>query len=131
TLNAVSSTRKEKALDELERMETSLEKRGPFYGVPFYLKGTQSLQGEPLTSGALLLKDNIAQATSQFSKRLCDAGFSCLGHSIVPEFALKNITEPKLHGVTRKPWNQNYPTGGSSGGAAALVASGVVPIAGA
>src|SRR5699024_871744 len=70
TLNAVSSTRKEKALDELERMETSLEKRGPFYGVPFYLKGTQSLQGEPLTSGALLLKDNIAQATSHFSKRL-------------------------------------------------------------
>src|SRR5699024_11461323 len=52
-------------------------------------------------------------------------------YSATPEFALKNITESLLHGPTRNPWNTDYSPGGSSGGAAALVASGVTPIAGA
>ncbi len=54
-----------------------------------------------------------------------------MGHTNSPEFGLKNITEPKLYGPTRNPWDQAYSPGGSSGGAAAAVASGVIPIAGA
>src|SRR5699024_810470 len=49
----------------------------------------------------------------------------------VPEFALKNITEPELYGPTRNPWNTEHSPGGSSGGAAAAIASGIVPAAGA
>src|SRR5699024_4717805 len=64
-------------------------------------------------------------------KTLLDTGLISIGNSTTPEFALKNITENKLHGPTRNAWNDHHAPGGSSGGAAALVASGVVPIAGA
>src|SRR5699024_7209395 len=128
-LNAVASSRIEKAKLEAKQL-TNYE--GAFSGIPFYLKGiSQSLKGEPLEGGATLLKGVVAEETSSFSKMLLDAGLLCLGHSTTPELALKNITEPELLGPTRNPWNYDYSPGGSSGGAAALVASGVVPVAGA
>lgn len=125
-LNAVMNMKPEGPFETLSNYS------GTFYGVPIFFKGiSQSIKGEPLTGGAKLLKNNVSQTTSHFSKRLLEAGFICLGHSTVPEFALKNITEPELHGATRNPWDINYSPGGSSGGAAALIASGVVPVAGA
>src|SRR5690625_2618705 len=128
-LNAVASSRIEKAKLEAKQL-TNYE--GAFSGIPFYLKGiSQSLKGEPLEGGAKLLKGVVAEETSYFSKMWLDAGLLCLGHSTTPELALKNITEPELFGPTRNPWNYDYSPGGSSGGAAALVASGVVPVAGA
>lgn len=54
-----------------------------------------------------------------------------IGHTNTPEFGLKNITEPWPHGPSRNPWNVNHSPGGSSGGASAAVASGIVPLAGA
>ena len=54
-----------------------------------------------------------------------------LGQTNAPEFGFKNITDPTLYGPTRNPWNPAYSAGGSSGGAAAAVASGMFPIAGA
>lgn len=60
-----------------------------------------------------------------------EAGFIILGHTNVPEFGLKNITEPELYGPARNPWNPHFSPGGSSGGSAAAVASGMVPVAGA
>lgn len=130
SLNAVSSVRDEAML---KAEWNDLEKRmKPFYGVPLFLKDiSQSIKGERLTGGAKLLQHYVSHVTSHFSNRLIKAGFIYLGHSTVPEFALKNITEPELYGVTRNPWDGNYSPGGSSGGAAALVASGVVPVAGA
>ncbi len=126
-LNAVTYTRKEKAYEEIKEI-----KGGAFQGVPTALKDiSQTVKGEPSTSGARLMKEAIAPQTAHFTQRFLNTGVISIGNSTTPEFALKNITESKLHGPTRNPWNKNHSPGGSSGGAAALVASGVVPIAGA
>lgn len=128
-LNAVIHTRKEKALTEGETRDFSNQIYG---GVPILLKGIgQSLAGEPNTAGSHLLKDAVAQTTSHYVRALEKAGFVVIGQTNVPEFAFKNITEPKLYGPARNPWNPNHTPGGSSGGASASVAAGMVPIAGA
>ncbi|WP_191556708.1 amidase [Metabacillus idriensis] len=128
-LNGVVRTRQEKVLKELTQLD--LQKQ-PFAGVPILLKDiSQAIEGEPLTAGSKLLKDNIAGRDSNFVARLRQAGFSFIGHTNTPEFGLKNITEPEVHGQTKNPWNTKYSAGGSSGGSAASVASGIVPIAGA
>lgn len=128
-LNAVIRTYETRA-----RQEASIVRPGeqPFAGVPLLLKDiSQSLEGEILTSGSRLLSEHRAQRNSNFVSRLRDAGFIIIGHTNTPEFGLKNITEPRLHGPSRNPWNTNHSPGGSSGGAAAAVASGIVPLAGA
>ncbi len=127
-LNAVLSTREEKVFNELE----TVNHNEPFYHVPFLLKNSsQALEGEEMNGGSGLLKGSIATKTSHYTKRLQKAGFCMMGYSNSPEFGLKNITEPKLYGATKNPLNESYSPGGSSGGAAAAVASGIVPIAGA
>ncbi|WP_433744135.1 amidase [Paenibacillus amylolyticus] len=128
-LNAVIRTYETRA-----REEAGLVRPGeqPFAGVPLLLKDiSQSLEGELLTSGSRLFSEHRALRNSNFVTRLRDAGFIFIGHTNTPEFGLKNITEPRLHGPTRNPWNINHSPGGSSGGAAASVASGIVPLAGA
>lgn len=130
-LNAVVRTRREAALKEADAMPVQDNSR-PFAGVPFLLKDiSQSIGGEPITCGAMLMKNNVARWDSNYVARIRRAGFIPLGHTNVPEFGLKNITENVLNGPARNPWNPNYSPGGSSGGAAAAVASGIVPIAGA
>ncbi|WP_405109157.1 amidase [Paenibacillus sp. FSL K6-1217] len=132
-LNAVVRTRREAALKEAAEMPLdSGDTTRPFAGVPFLLKDiSQSIGGEPLTSGALLMKDNVAKRDSNYVARIRRGGFIPLGHTNTPEFGLKNITEPLLHGPARNPWNPACSPGGSSGGAAAAVAAGIVPAAGA
>lgn len=128
-LNAVNHTRFEKALKEAETRDFSNK---PFGGVPILLKGLgQNLAGEPNTSGAKLFQHAISSQTSHYTQALLEAGFIVLGQTNVPEFGFKNITEPELFGPSRNPWNTAYSPGGSSGGAAAAVASGMVPLAGA
>lgn len=129
TLNLATQTRKKKALQEAEEMEKG---SAPFAGVPTMLKdGAQFLPGEIASSGSKLLANQVAEVESTIVKKLREAGFLFLGHTNTPEFALKNVTEPKLFGPTRNPWNTSHSPGGSSGGAAAAIASGVVPVAGA
>lgn len=77
------------------------------------------------------MKNNVALWDSNYVARIRKAGFIPLYHTNTPEFGLKNITENVLHGPARNPWNLEYSPGGSSGGAAAAVASGIVPVAGA
>lgn len=128
TLNLLSHGRKEKALREAEQVKPDQA----FSGVPFLLKDiSQALKGEQLKSGSNLFEGLYSKHSSHLVSRLEEAGFIFGGHTTVPEFALKNITEAKIHGPTRNPWNINYSPGGSSGGAAAAIASGVVPLAGA
>ena len=128
-LNAITSARKEKVLEEAKNVNVE---NSPFAGVPLLLKNiSQAVKGEPLTSGAKLLKTMTAEHDSHFIKKLRDAGFLFMGHTNTPEFGLKNITEPETHGATRNPWNTDYSPGGSSGGSAAAIASGIVPMAGA
>lgn len=126
-INAVANLRKNIDEDIAKQNENCL-----FEGVPIFLKDlSQQINGDLYTSGSALFKNEVASTTTNFVHALQRAGFISLGNSTTPEFGIKNITEPKLYGPTRNPWNVNYSPGGSSGGAAALVASGIVPIAGA
>ncbi|MFC9709616.1 amidase [Paenibacillus sp. NPDC056933] len=128
-VNAVVRTYETRA-----RREAGLVRPGeqPFAGVPLLLKDiSQSLEGEILTSGSQLFSKHRAIRNSNYVTRLREAGFIIIGHTNTPEFGLKNITEPRLHGPSRNPWNIHHSPGGSSGGAAAAVASGIVPLAGA
>jgi amidase len=128
-LNAVIRTRKEKVMEEIMHLKIGEQ---PFAGVPMVLKDiSQAIEGEHLTSGSKLFIDNKARADSNFVARLRKAGFLFIGHTNTPEFGLKNITEPEIHGATKNPWNLDYSPGGSSGGTAASIASGIVPIGGA
>lgn len=128
-LNAVIHPRFEAALKEAESRDFTGK---PFGGVPILVKDMgQTMAGEPSTSGSVLLKDHISLQTSHYTQKLLDAGFIVIGQSNVPEFGFKNVTDARIYGPTRNPWNTNYSPGGSSGGAGAAVAAGMVPIAGA
>lgn len=128
-VNAVIHPRFEAALKEAESRDFTGK---PFGGVPILLKDMgQTLKGEPATSGSVLLKNVRSHQTSHYTQALQDAGFIIIGQTNIPEFGFKNITEPELYGPSRNPWNTAYSPGGSSGGAAAAVATGMVPIAGA
>lgn len=128
-LNAVVRTRKERVMEEIEQLNLNEQ---AFAGVPIVLKDiSQAIEGEPLTSGSKLFIDNMARRDSNLVARLRQVGFLFIGHTNTPEFGLKNITEPEIYGATRNPWNLDFSPGGSSGGSAASVASGIVPIAGA
>src|SRR5690625_459365 len=127
-LNAITNIRRETVYEEIKNNSAN----GKFDGMPLFLKDiSKSLKGELLTSGSRLFTNHIATSTSNFVQKLLSEGCLPMGHTTTPEFALKNVTEPEIHGATRNPWNHDYAPGGSSGGAAALVAAGVVPITGA
>ena len=104
----------------------------PFAGVPFLLKdlGTH-VTGLPLTSGNQAAEQSqpLSNHDSNLVVRFRDAGLITLGRTNSPEFGSVPVTEPIAYGPTRNPWNTGYTPGGSSGGAGAAVAAGMVPIA--
>jgi amidase len=103
---------------------------GPFSGVPFLIKDLlTSHAGAPLTMGCKAFRNFIPSFDSELMKRYKAAGVVVLGKTNTPEFGLMGITEPELHGPTRNPWNLEHTPGGSSGGSAAAVASGMAPMA--
>jgi amidase len=103
---------------------------GPFAGVPFLLKDLiEVYAGVRETKGSKAYKDHISDHDSEIVRRYKKAGLVVLGKTNTPEFGLLPVTEPDLHGPTRNPWNIDHTPGGSSGGSAAAVASGMVPMA--
>jgi amidase len=105
---------------------------GPFRGVPVLFKDLMcAVEGDPYHEGTNLLKrhDFRAQDTDHLAQRYFEAGFVYLGRTNTPEFGLVPTTEPDAYGPSRNPWNVERTTGGSSGGSAAAVASGMVPLA--
>ncbi|HSA54994.1 MAG TPA: amidase [Gemmatimonadaceae bacterium] len=104
---------------------------GPFRGVPFLLKDLLAwCAGEPITSGSRLFRGWNAPCDSEIVRRYRQAGLVIVGKTNTPEFGLVPFTESELHGPCRNPWNTAMTPGGSSGGSAAAVACGMVPMAG-
>jgi amidase len=103
---------------------------GPFTGVPFLIKDIGPVaQGVPFSLGSRALQGAVARHDSDLMVRFRTAGLVTLGLTTVPEMAISFSTESVRYGPTRNPWDLERGVGGSSGGAAALVAAGAVPIA--
>jgi amidase len=125
-LNAVITNRFEEALQEA----AGPIPQGPFAGVPFLLKDLMaSLSGVRMTGGCRLLAENRADYDSELVVRLKRAGLIVIGLTNTPELGCHATTEPELFGATRNPWDLTRSPGGSSGGSAAAVSAGVVPMA--
>jgi amidase len=101
----------------------------PFAGVPIAIKDTAAVAGMPFTFGAEIFGDFVPAHDAFAVRRLRDAGFVIVGKTNMPEFGILPVSEPRRYGATRNPWDLDRTPGGSSGGAAAAVASGMVPLA--
>jgi amidase len=101
----------------------------PFAGVPIAVKDNRPVAGMPLTMGSELFGDYLAERDSFLVRRLREAGFVIVGKTNMPEMGILPTTEPRRFGPTRNPWQLERTPGGSSGGSAAAVAAGMVPLA--
>jgi amidase len=116
--------------DEARRVIAAGPPPGPFTGVPYLLKDLGALYTGAVTSyGGRLFSGNVADHDSEITARLKLAGLVIAGKSNTPEMGLCPSTEPRMFGPTRNPWKLTHSAGGSSGGAAAAVASGMLPMA--
>jgi amidase len=101
----------------------------PYAGVPIAIKDNRAVAGMPVTLGTNLIGDLTPPFDAVFVQRLRAAGFVIVGKTALPEFGILPTTESVRNGPTRNPWDLTRTPGGSSGGAAAAVAAGMVPIA--
>jgi len=103
---------------------------GRLYGVPMLIKDLGiTVKNRPNELGSRMAHRNVATQDSNLTQKMRQAGLVLLGRTTTPEFAASTTTEPRFNGGTRNPWNLTYSAGGSSGGSAAAVASGMVPAA--
>jgi amidase len=104
--------------------------QGPLTGVPFLIKDLGFFEtGEPATYGSRIYAGFRADHDSAYVRRCKQAGLVFMGRSSSPEFGLSPNTEPRLYGACKNPWNLAHSAGGSSGGAAAAVSAGILPVA--
>ena len=101
----------------------------PFAGVPIAIKDNRAVAGMPITMGSDLWVDVVSPVDAFCVARLRAAGFVIVGKTNMPENGILPTTEPRRFGPTANPWALDRTPGGSSGGAAAAVAAGMVPIA--
>lgn len=129
-LNSFRVVLAERALLEAEQAEARLKagEERPLLGVPVALKDEVDLAGELNTHGTDAFPDP-APDDCEMVRRLHEAGAIIVGKTLLPELAICGFTESATWGVTRNPWNPQRTPGGSSGGSAAAVAAGLVPIA--
>ena len=123
-LNAIATP-----LFDSARRHAEQPRSGVFSGVPSFIKDTDAVAGSPVLFGSRGLPRKPAQKSSPFVRQFLSLGVINLGKTTTPEFGLTGTTEPLVHGPTHNPWKLGFSPGGSSGGSAALVAAGVVPIA--
>jgi amidase len=116
-------------LFEQARRQANQRIDGPFAGVPSFIKDNTDIEGFPTGFGSQAVPAVPAKHDGTFARQFLSAGFILLGKTRLPEFGFNCTTEFEGLPPTKNPWNIEYSCGGSSGGAAALVAAGVVPVA--
>lgn len=127
SLNAVITTRRQEAIEEARKLKDTNQ---PFLGVPLLVKGLgHSIKGGETNNGLIYADGKISTFDSSYVKKYKDLGFIILGQTNFPEYGWRNITDSKLYGLTHNPWDLAHNAGGSSGGSAAAIASGMTPIA--
>jgi amidase len=126
-LNAFVQIDGERALATADAIGPGDER--PFAGVPVAIKNNRPVSGLRLTYGCSLMAEYVADYDHNVTRRLREAGFVIVGSTTLPEYGIVPTTEARVFGPTRNPWDLQRTPGGSSGGAAAAVASGMVPVA--
>jgi len=125
-LNCVYNILYEQALKEISNGLPD----GPFRGVPFLIKEVVlHAAGVPVNMGSYLAEGLVFPYDTELMSRFRKAGLVTIGTTPTPEFAYNATTEATFYGPTRNPWNTNHSPGGSSGGSAASIAAGIVPLA--
>jgi amidase len=115
--------------DDPVRTEVVVPEDAPLAGIPTFIKDNEEVAGYPTTQGSRAVPDTPAPACSPIVTALLGLGLEPLGATTLPEFGLTASTESTRYGATRNPWDTGRSAGGSSGGSAAMVAAGVVPMA--
>jgi len=119
-----------KMYDEAKAAVASGLPEGPFRGVPFLLKDLYTYcEGVRVTNGSRFFQDYVSDHDTELVARYKRSGLVIFGRTASPEFGLTSTTESLLHGNTLNPWNNEHTAGGSSGGSASAVASGILPAA--
>jgi amidase len=126
-LNAFVDVFADEALAAADAVEPGDER--PFAGVPIAIKNNRAVEGQRLTFAAEFFGDFVAPYDHNVTRRLKEAGFIVVGSTTLPEYGILPVTEGRRFGPTRNPWDTERTPGGSSGGSAAAVASGMVPVA--
>ncbi len=132
SINAFCTLVPELALEDARRAEKMImsgSATGPLHGVPVGIKDLTPVEGVRTTFGSLLFKNFVPRGDAIPVARLKKAGAIVIGKTNTPEFGHKGTTDNLLFGTTKNPWNLEMTPGGSSGGSAAAVAAGMVPIA--
>ncbi|MBO0715317.1 MAG: hypothetical protein J2P59_11215, partial [Acidimicrobiales bacterium] len=131
-INAIVTLIPERALGEAEaadRARARGEQRGPLDGLPIAIKDLVDTAGIRTTYGSPLYRDHVPEADAALVRRLRAAGAIVIGKTNTPEFGAGSHTFNPVFGVTRNPYDLGRTAGGSSGGAAAAVATGMLPVA--
>lgn len=136
-LNALSHVQTDEALKHASQLDVQIKSLSsaemnalpPFLGVPILLKDLgQEEAGQPSTNGSSLMGEYISEHTSNFTQKVLDSGFIVVGRTNVPEFGFKNESDSDFTGSVSSPFDASLNAGGSSGGAAAALKAGIVPI---
>ena len=131
SVNAIVKVSHESALiaaDAADRAVARGDRLGALHGVPFTIKANIDLAGDATTQGVRALANAIAPIDHPIVERMKHAGAISIGRTNMPDLGLRLHTDSDLYGLTRNPWNLGRTVGGSSGGEAAALATGMTPL---
>ncbi|MBM3791432.1 MAG: hypothetical protein FJW35_13950, partial [Acidobacteria bacterium] len=131
-VNAICTLVADQAMAQAGKADEALargERGGPLFGLPVAIKDLVSTRGIRTTFGSLVYKDFVPAEDDLFVERLKSAGAIVIGKTNTPEFGAGSQTFNKVFGITRNPYDLSRTSGGSSGGGAAALACGMIPIA--
>ena len=128
-VNAIVALRDAEALLQEAEQADKAETRGPLHGLPIAVKDLVNVAGIPSTCGSPSLKDFVPDTDDELARRLRAAGAILIGKTNTPEFGLGSHTFNPVYGETRNPYDPSRTCGGSSGGAAVALATGMLALA--